>query len=59
LYCHKNYLLDLVPVGYQIEVEMVVSSSDLLRGVAGVVSSAMRDIARLAFNFALASISLL
>ena len=38
-------------VGYQIVVEMVVSSSQLLRGVASMVSSAARDIAILAFSF--------
>ena len=43
-----------MPVGYQIEVEMAVSSSELLRGVAGAVSSAARDIARLDFSFGLA-----
>jgi len=43
-----------VPVSYQIAAEMVVSSSELLRGVAGVVSFAARDIARLAFSFELA-----
>ena len=41
-------------VGYQIAVETVVFSSELLRGVAGTVSSAARDIARLAFSFGLA-----
>ena len=51
LYCRKNYLSDLVPVGYQIVAEMVVTSSELLKGVAGVVSSAARDFARLAFSF--------
>ena len=54
LYCHKYYLSDLVPVGYQIAVETVVSSSELLRGVAGAVSSAAKDIERLAFSFRLA-----
>jgi len=47
-------LPDLVLVGYQIAVEMVISSSELLRGVAGVVSSAARDIVRVAFSFGLA-----
>jgi len=41
-------------MGYQIVVETVVSSSELLRGVAGVVSSAARDIARFSFSFGLA-----
>ena len=50
----RSYLPDLVPVGYQIAVETVVSSSELLRGVAGAVSSAARDIVRLAFSFELA-----
>ena len=49
-----SYLPDLVPVGYQIAVETVVSSLELLREVAGAVSSAARDIARLAFSFGLA-----
>jgi len=49
-----SYLPDIVPVAYQIAVETVVSSSELLRGVAGVVSSAARDITRLAFIFGLA-----
>ena len=49
-----SYLPDLVPVGYQIEVETVVSSSEMLREVAGAVSSAARDIARLGFSFGLA-----
>ena len=43
-----------MPVGYQIVVETVVSSSELLRGVAGALSSAAIDIARLAFSFGLA-----
>jgi len=43
-----------MPVGYQIAVEMVVSSLELLRGVAGAMSSAARDIVRLAFSFRLA-----
>ena len=59
LYYLKYYLPDLVSVGYQIAVVMVVFSSELLRGVAGAVTSAARDIARLAFNFELASVSLL
>jgi len=46
-------------VGYQIAVVTVVFSSELLRGVAGAVTFAARDIARLAFNFELASVSLL
>ena len=46
-----SYLPDLVPVGYQIAVKMVVSSSELLRGVTGAVSSDARDITRLAFSF--------
>ena len=54
LYCRKYYLSDLVPIGYQIAAETVVSSSELLRGVAGMVSSAARDIARLVFSFELA-----
>jgi len=33
---------------------MVISSSELLRGVAGAMSSAARDIAELAFSFRLA-----
>ena len=41
-------------VGYQIAAETVVFSSELLRGVADAVSSAARDITRLAFNFKLA-----
>ena len=49
-----SYLPDLVPVDYQIAVEMVVFSSELLRGVAGAVSSIAIDIARLAFSFGLA-----
>ena len=48
------YLPDLVPVGYQIAVETIVSSSELLRGVAGAASFAARDTAGLAFNFGLA-----
>ena len=48
-----SYLPDLVSVD-QIAVETVVSSSELLRGVAGAVSFAARDIARLAFSFGLA-----
>ena len=40
-----------MPDGYQIAVETIVSSSELLRGVAGAVSSAARDIVRLAFSF--------
>ena len=43
-----------MPVGYQIAVETNVSSSELLREVAGAVSSAARDIAKLAFSFGLA-----
>ena len=54
LYCRKYYLSDLMPVSYQIAAETVVSSSELLRGVAGAVLSAARDIARLAFSFGLA-----
>ena len=54
MYCCKYYLPNLVLVGYQIAAEMDVSSSELLRAVAGAVSSAARDIARLAFNFELA-----
>ena len=42
-----------MPVGNQIAVETVVSSLELLRGVAGAVSSAVRDIAKLAFSFRL------
>ena len=43
-----------MPVGYQIATETVVSSSELPREVVGVMSSAARDIARLAFSFGLA-----
>ena len=43
-----------MPVGYQMAAETVVSSSELLRGVVGAVSSTARDIARLAFSFRLA-----
>jgi len=43
-----------MPVGYQIAVETVVSSSELLKGVTGAVSSAARDIVRLTFSFVLA-----
>ena len=53
MYYRKYYFLDVMPVGYQIAAEMAVSSSELLRGVAGVASSAVRDIARLAFSFGL------
>jgi len=52
--CCKYYLSDIVPVGYQIAVKMVVSSLELLRGVAGAMSSAARDITRFAFSFGLA-----
>jgi len=40
-------------VGYHIAVEIVVFSSEVLRGVAGAVSSVTRDIARLTFSFGL------
>jgi len=43
-----------VTVGYRIGAETVISSSELLRGVADAVSSAARDIAELAFSFGLA-----
>ena len=49
----------LSAIGYQIAAETVVSSSELLRGVAGTVSSTARDIARLAFSFGLARVPLL
>ena len=44
----------LMPASYQIVAEMIVSSSELLRGVAGAVSSIAIDIARLAFSFEVA-----
>ena len=53
-YCRESYLPDRMPVDYQISAKMVVSSLELLRGVVGAVSSAVRDIAKLAFNFGLA-----
>ena len=58
-YTVASYLPDLVHVGYQIAVETVVSSSELLRGAAGAVSSAARDIARLTFSFGLVWVPLL
>jgi len=48
----RRWLLCLI--GYQIAVETAVSSSELLRGIAGAVSFAARDIAILAFSFGLA-----
>ena len=54
MYYRKYYLPDLVLVGYKRATETVVLSSELLRGVAGVVSSPSRDIAKLTFLFELA-----